>query len=177
MDLRALNSLNLASNHLAGRIPERIGKLESLEFLDLSRNELFGHIPQSLSNLDFLGHLNLSFNNLSGRLPTGNHIQTLYAPSINDGNNQLCGRPILQPCVGDTESQNVPDNDDGNSDSDEEHVWFYAGIGPGLLVGFLCFCASLHYMKSWRYSYFYLIDRVFDKTVVAFALWKRKFQH
>ncbi|WOH15581.1 hypothetical protein DCAR_0935123 [Daucus carota subsp. sativus] len=177
MDLRGLTSLKLAGNHLAGRIPERIGNLERLEFLDLSGNKLFGHIPQSLSNLDFLSHLNLSFNNLSGRLPTGNHIQTLYDPSINDGNNQLCGQPILEPCVGDTGSPDVPYYDEGNSDLDEEHVWFYAGIGPGLLVGFLGFCACLHYIKSWRYSYFHLIDRVFDKIVVAFALWKRKFQN
>ncbi|WOH15582.1 hypothetical protein DCAR_0935124 [Daucus carota subsp. sativus] len=177
MDLRALKSLNLAGNYLSGRIPESIGMLESLEFLDLSSNKLFGHIPQSLSNIDSLSHLNLSFNDLSGRVPTGNHLQTLYDASINAGNNQLCGPPILKPCVGDTESPNVPDDDEGNSDLDEEHVWFYAGIGPGLLVGFLGFCACLHYIKSWRHSYFHLIDRVFDKIVVAFALWRRKFQN
>ncbi|WOH15583.1 hypothetical protein DCAR_0935125 [Daucus carota subsp. sativus] len=143
MDLRGLTSLKLAGNHLAGRIPERIGNLERLEFLDLSGNKLFGHIPQSLSNLDFLSHLNLSFNNLSGRLPTGNHIQTLYDLSINDGNNQLCGQPILEPCVGDTGSPDVPDDDECNSDSDEEHVWFYAGIGPESFRKSSVFCVTI----------------------------------
>lgn len=177
MDLRGLKNLNLAGNHLAGRIPDRIGKLESLEHLDLSRNKLYGHIPQSLSNLHFLSRLNLSFNNLSGRIPTGYQLQTLEDPSIYAGNNQLCGQPILKPCTDDPDSHNVHDYNEADSDSDDERMWFYAGIGPGLLVGFLGLCASLHFIKPWKNSYFHFVEIVFDKILIAFALLRRKSQN
>ncbi|WOH15643.1 hypothetical protein DCAR_0935186 [Daucus carota subsp. sativus] len=167
MDLSGLMSLNLAGNHLAGRIPDKIGKLGKLEYLDLSRNELYGPIPQSLSDLNFLSRLNLSFNDLSGRIPTGNQLQTLDNPSIYAGNNQLCGKPIQKPCT-------IHDSSETNSDSDDGHVWFYAGIGPGLLVGFLGFCASLHFIKSWRYLYFQTVEKAFDKIAIKVALLRRK---
>ncbi|XP_074376075.1 uncharacterized protein LOC141717773 [Apium graveolens] len=174
MDLRSLTHLNLAGNHLAGRIPDRIGKLENLELLDLSRNELYGLIPQSISDLNFLSQLNLSFNNLSGRIPAGNQLQTLDGPSIYAGNNQLCGQAILKPCASDWESHN---DSETNSDSDDERVWFYAGLGPGLLVGFLGFCSSLHFIKSWRYAFFGFVEKVFDKIALDIALLRRKFHN
>ncbi|XP_017224540.1 receptor-like protein EIX2 [Daucus carota subsp. sativus] len=178
MDLRNLLNLNLAGNNLVGKIPARIGKIEQLEFLDLSRNKLSGPIPQSLSELKFLVRLNLSFNDLSGRIPTGNQLQTLdNLSSIYAGNNQLCGRPILKLCSGDAKPHEGHDYEKDNSDNDsdsDEHVWFYAGIGPGLLVGFLGFCSSLHYMKSWRHSYFNFVEMVLDKIAVFIALsWKK----
>ncbi|KAL8097541.1 hypothetical protein AgCh_030606 [Apium graveolens] len=150
MDLRGLVNLNLAGNHLTGRIPDKIGKLKQLQVLDLSRNDLCGPIPQSLSDLNFLSSLNLSFNHLTGRIPAGNQLQTLTDPSINAGNNQLCGQPVMKPCAGDTESHNIHHYNQADSDSDDERMWFYAGIGPGLLVGFLGFCSSLHFIKPWR---------------------------
>ncbi|KAL8157588.1 uncharacterized protein LOC141674580 [Apium graveolens] len=177
MNLQGLRSLNLAGNHLAGKIPDKIGKLKSLEYLNLSKNELYGHIPQSLSDLNFLSSLDLSFNDLSGRIPTGNQLQTLNDLSDYAGNNQLCGRPILKPCIGDTESHIVPDSNEGDSYLDDNRVWFNAGIGSGLMVGFLGFCASLHFIKSWGYFYFHLIDQVFNKIGVAFASLRRKFQN
>ena len=63
---------------------------------------------------------------------------------------------ILKPCEGDTESRKTHDYNEADSDSDDELMWFYAGIGPGLLCGFLGFCSSLYIIKSWRYSYFFL---------------------
>ncbi|XP_074323938.1 receptor-like protein EIX2 isoform X1 [Apium graveolens] len=175
MCLRNLLNLNLARNNLFGRIPDKFGKMEQLEYLDLSRNKLFGSIPQSLSELKFLIHLNLSFNDLSGRIPTGNQLQVLDNPSsIYTGNNQLCGRPTLKLCAGDPEPHEGLDNkkagSDSGSNSDDERVWIYAGIGPGLLVGFLGFCASLHFNRSWRQSYFH-----FDKIALVFALSRKKF--
>ena len=168
MDLHGLLNLNLAGNHLAGNIPDRIAKLEQLEYLDLSRNVLYGHIPQSLSDLNFLGSLNLSFNNLSGRIPTGNQLQTLDdPPSICAGNSQLCGQTILKPCL-DSYRESY-------SDSDDERLWFYAGMGPGLLVGFLLFCASLHVSKSWRYCYHHFVQQIFDKIAVSIILLQMKF--
>ncbi|XP_074375243.1 uncharacterized protein LOC141717011 [Apium graveolens] len=182
MDLRNLINLNLAGNNLSGRIPDRIGKMEQLEYLDLSKNKLSGPIPRSVSELKFLSHLNLSFNDLSGRIPTGTQLQVLDNPSsIYAGNNQICGQPTLNPCAGDPKPHDQghdykkagPDSD---SNSNDEHVWIYAGIGPGLLVGFLGFCASLHFIKSWRYSYFHFVEEVFDKIALLIALsWKKFF--
>ncbi|XP_074356274.1 uncharacterized protein LOC141695973 [Apium graveolens] len=174
MDLLGLLNLNLAGNHLGGRIPDMIGKLKKLEFLDLSRNELYGSIPQSLSDLNFLSHLNLFVNNLSGRIPTGNQLQTLNSPTIYAGNSQLCGQPILKPCSADSDLIIIHNYTELLSDSDDEYMWVYAGIGPGLLVGFLGFCASLHFLKSWRYFLFYFVEQAFDK--IALAL-QRKFQN
>nr|XP_017226251.1 PREDICTED: LRR receptor-like serine/threonine-protein kinase GSO2 [Daucus carota subsp. sativus]XP_017226252.1 PREDICTED: LRR receptor-like serine/threonine-protein kinase GSO2 [Daucus carota subsp. sativus] len=176
-NLHGLLSLNIAGNRLSGRIPDTIGKLDKLEFLDLSRNELAGHIPQSLSNLSFLSHLNLSFNDFSGRIPTGNQLRTLDDPSIYVGNNQLCGPPILKPCPGDTDSHDFHNNNEAEFYSDDEHVWFYAGIGPGLLVGFLGFCASFHFIPTWRYFYFHSVERFSDKIALSIALWWRRFQN
>ncbi|KAL1804320.1 hypothetical protein DCAR_0935980 [Daucus carota subsp. sativus] len=149
MDLQGLLNLNLAGNHLAGKIPEEIGKLKNLIFLDLSRNELHGPIPQSLAYLNFLSQLNLSFNDLSGRIPSGNQLQTLNDPSIYAGNEQLCGHPILKPCATDTDSHIVEDHNevDTDLDSDDEHMWLFAGLGPGFSVGFLGFCLTLHFSK------------------------------
>uniref|UniRef100_A0A175YGA1 Leucine-rich repeat-containing N-terminal plant-type domain-containing protein n=3 Tax=Daucus carota subsp. sativus TaxID=79200 RepID=A0A175YGA1_DAUCS len=177
MNLHGLLSLNIAGNRLSGRIPDTIGKLDLLEFLDLSRNELDGHIPQSLSNLSFLSGLNLSFNDFSGRIPTGNQLRTLDDPSIYVGNNQLCGPSILKPCPGDTDSHDFHNNNEAEFYSDDEHVWFYAGIGPGLLVGFLGFCASLHFIPTWRYFYFHSVERFSDKIALSIALWRRRFQN
>ncbi|XP_074358561.1 uncharacterized protein LOC141697906 [Apium graveolens] len=177
MDLHWLLSLNLAGNHLSGRIPGKIGKLEKLEFLDLSRNELYGAIPQSLSYLNFLSHLNLSFNDLTGRIPDGNQLQTLNDPSVYVGNKHLYGGPILEPFPKGTDSNGFRDNSKADIFSDDEHMWLYAGIGPGLLVGFLGFCGSLHFIKSWRYFYFHNLELVFNKLAVSIALFQRKFRN
>uniref|UniRef100_A0A175YIJ4 Uncharacterized protein n=1 Tax=Daucus carota subsp. sativus TaxID=79200 RepID=A0A175YIJ4_DAUCS len=132
--LRNLTYLNLHDNKFQGKLPLSFRNLTKLVILDVGKNNLCDVLPPwTVEQLPSLRIFILRNNKFYGRVPTGNHLQTLYDASINAGNNQLCGPPILKPCVGDTESPNVPDDDEGNSDLDEEHVWFYAGIGPGLL--------------------------------------------
>ncbi|WOH15640.1 hypothetical protein DCAR_0935183 [Daucus carota subsp. sativus] len=179
MELHGLTNLNLTGNRLTGRIPDKIGELRKLDSLDLSRNELNGPIPQSLSELNSLSSLNVSFNDLSGRIPTGRQLQTFNDLSIYAGNDQLCGQAILKPCAGDTESRNPQNDSEVETDlcSDDERLWFYAGAGPGILVGFLIFCGSLHFFESWRYSFFHYVEHVFDKIAVTSALWRRKFKN
>ena len=82
----------------------------------------------------------------------------------------------MKPCPGDTAQQNGHDNNEGDSGSDDERGWFYAGIGPGVLVGFLGFCAFLHFFKTLRYPYFHVIELVFEKAVVSVAILWRKFR-
>ncbi|KAA8532498.1 hypothetical protein F0562_032531 [Nyssa sinensis] len=178
LDLRN-NSLE-AGNHLKGRIPEKIGNLEQLETLDLSRNKLSGSIPPSLSALHYLSRLNLSFYNLSGQIPKGNQLQTLTDQSIYIGNYGLCGPPLLKSCPGDESDDHKHVGENKNGEKSEFLLFFYAGIGPGFLVGFLGVCGILHFQKSWRYAFFQLVDNIYNRLVVAIELkatWmQRKFR-
>ncbi|KAF7136562.1 hypothetical protein RHSIM_Rhsim08G0050900 [Rhododendron simsii] len=183
-NLFGLLNLNLSGNHLTGRIPEKIGDMKQLESLDLSRNKLFGSIPHSLSALTYLGHLNLSYNNLSGRIPTGNQLQTLNDLSIYEGNDGLCGAPLMKGCPDD---QSADDGDrqvlvsDGNREEDDaELMWFWAGVGPGFVVGLLGVFFTLYFQRKWRYAYFQLIENAYDRIFVAIAVkanWLRQMFH
>lgn len=160
-ELVGLRNLNLSRNHLSGKIPENIGEMEELISLDLSRNELWGQIPSSLSSLNFLTSLNLSFNRLSGRMPTGSQLQNMD-PSVYIGNEGLCGGPLARSCDSDAQSPQNNNNDGGGDGGDDDSIfpWFYAGIGPGFLVGFLIFCGVLHFVKCSRFVFFQCADRV-----------------
>ncbi|XP_028064567.1 receptor-like protein EIX2 [Camellia sinensis] len=171
MDLFGLLNLNLSGNHLKGRIPNNIGNLTQLESLDLSRNKLSGPIPPSLSSLTFLSHLNMSFNNLSGRIPTGNQLQTLNDPSIYIGNDGLCGAPLLNSCLDNKSSDGDHKHADESKVADEtDFLWFYTGIGPGFLVGFLGVCGTLNFKRSWRYAYFQFIENNYNWISMNIAI-------
>lgn len=86
--------------------------MKSLESLDLSSNDLVGKIPDSLSKLSFLSHLNLSNNNLHGHIPSGHQLQTLDDPGIYDGNPGLCGAPLPRKCVENHEAKNEDEDED-----------------------------------------------------------------
>ncbi|KAL7163454.1 hypothetical protein ACSBR2_039542 [Camellia fascicularis] len=179
MNLSGLLNLNLSGNHLKGRIPNNIGSLTQLESLDLSRNKLSGPIPPSLSSLSYLGHLNMSFNKLSGKIPTGNQLQTLDDPSIYIGNDGLCGAP-LNSCFDDKSFDGDHKHADESKVADEtDFLWFYTGIGPGFLVGFLGVCGTLNFKKSWRYAYFQFIENNYNwisvTIAIKFAQLRRKF--
>ncbi|XP_026454085.1 receptor-like protein 33 [Papaver somniferum] len=93
----SLNVLNFSSNAFEGKIPSTLGNLKNLESLDLSSNKLSGEIPYELAGLSFLAVLNLSFNKLVGRIPPGSQFQT-FEPSSFEGNDGLCGSPMLKNC-------------------------------------------------------------------------------
>ncbi|KAF7113358.1 hypothetical protein RHSIM_RhsimUnG0134000 [Rhododendron simsii] len=204
--LSALQLLNLAHNNVTGDIPscflnfttmavsehgnseyqdsEKIGDLKQLESLDFSRNKLFGSIPQSLSSLTSLSHLNLSFNNLSGQIPIGNQLQTLDDQSIYVGNDGLCGAPLTKSCPGDESADDgdrqVLVNEGDRDEDDAELMWFYAGIGPGFVVGLLGVFCTLYFKRKWRYAYFQLIEDAYDRIFVAIAVkanWLRRKFH
>ncbi|XP_073287714.1 receptor-like protein EIX1 [Primulina huaijiensis] len=165
--LIGLRNLDLAGNNLTGRIPEDIGAMQELISLDLSRNNLSGQIPSSLSSLNYLTHLNLSYNGLSGRIPTGNQLQVIEDPSIYVGNKGLCGAPILKSCDGDAAVPPVQATGGSDEDGDDSlFPWFYAGIGPGFLVGFLIVVGTLHFVKSWRYLLFDFVESVVTTTCI-----------
>ncbi|KAF8021071.1 hypothetical protein BT93_G1482 [Corymbia citriodora subsp. variegata] len=162
--LARLQNLNLSQNKLIGKIPPDIGNLRYLESLDLSNNMLSGEIPPSISNLDFLSRLDLSFNNLSGHVPSGNHLRTLDDQSIYQGNDGLCGAPLLKVCPGDEHNMDGHNSsEDKSNEGDSVINWFYSGLGLGFAVALMGFCGILHVNQSWRTSYFEMVDRIVEK--------------
>nr|XP_043615021.1 receptor-like protein EIX2 [Erigeron canadensis] len=177
MSLEALTNLNLSRNQLSGHIPTMIGTLKSMESLDLSANKLFGFIPPSLASLNSLGYLNLSFNKLSGPLPVGSHFKTFDNPAIYEGNNRLCGFPLLS-CKGNMLSYTRVGDYEGENGS-QDFSPFYAGVVSGFVVGFMGLIVSLKYIMIWRITYFEMIENVYVflmvSIIVAFARLKKKF--
>jgi hypothetical protein len=176
--LLGLVNLNLSSNFLSGNIPYKIGNLQSLESLDLSNNQLSGEIPWSLSNLTSLSYLNMSYNNLSGRIPSGHQLDTLKTDdpaSMYIGNPGLCGQPLPKACPGDQPAQDGPVrwHEDGNTITD-----FHLSLIVGLLVGLWTIFCGLLFKKTWRYAYFSLFDKLYDKVHVFFVIitWQRWFR-
>ncbi|PIN03852.1 Leucine-rich repeat protein [Handroanthus impetiginosus] len=75
-----------------------------LESLDLSSNLLGGKIPWQLTRLTFLAMLNLSMNHFVGPLPQNGQFLT-FDKSSYIGNPELCGHPILKKCEDDKKQQ------------------------------------------------------------------------
>ncbi|KAL0725793.1 hypothetical protein Bca4012_040392 [Brassica carinata] len=64
--LQHLQSLNLSSNNLAGKLPSSLGNLSYLTHLDLDGNDFTGELPESLSSLNQLTKLLVGSSKLSG---------------------------------------------------------------------------------------------------------------
>ncbi|XP_050144061.1 receptor-like protein EIX2 isoform X2 [Malus sylvestris] len=173
-DLVGLVSLNLSRNNLTGQITPKIGKLQSLDLLDLSNNQIHGTIPTSLFGISGLGKLDLSNNHLSGKIPMGSQLQT-YEPSVFAGNPLLCGIP-LQTCFPEETTpaeQPVVKNQDEDNDRFIT-TGFYVSLGLGFVVGFWGVCGSLIFDRSWRYTYFKLLNGLNDWLYVKVALLKQR---
>ncbi|OMP06180.1 hypothetical protein CCACVL1_01688 [Corchorus capsularis] len=66
---KKIESLNLASNNVHGKLPAAIGNMTSLTYFDLFANNVEGGIPSSIGKLCSLMTFDLSGNNLTGTLP------------------------------------------------------------------------------------------------------------
>ncbi|ERM97066.1 hypothetical protein AMTRI_Chr05g64030 [Amborella trichopoda] len=115
--LKNLRSLYLQNNEISGEIPAGFSGLNRLTHLDLSFNSLSGSIPFSLNNLTLLfalllqnnsfsgpipslnlpglNRFNLSHNRLNGSIPI---ILQRFPASAFEGNLELCGDPLPNPC-------------------------------------------------------------------------------
>ncbi|KAF7147481.1 hypothetical protein RHSIM_Rhsim03G0158600 [Rhododendron simsii] len=160
--LVGLWSLNLSGNHLTGRIPRNIGDMRQLESLDLSLNQLSGVIPPSMSSLTFLSHLNLSFNNLTGTIPSNTQLQSMNESSFY-GNN-LCGPPLAS-CNPD---KILPPKVDRQANEEEEgegfsEALFFASMALGFAVGFWIVLGPIQFKRSWRITYFRVLEDIWHK--------------
>ena len=175
--LLGLVNLNLSSNLLSGNILYKIGNLRSLESLDLSNNQLSGEIPRGLSDLTSLSYLNLSYNNLSGRIPSGHQLDTLKTDdpaSMYIGNPGLCGHPLPKACLEDQPAQADPAR---WHEDDSTQMDFHLGLTVGFLAGLWIIFCGLLFKKAWRYAYFSLFDKLYDKVHVFFVVtWQQWFR-
>ncbi|GLT41618.1 hypothetical protein SLA2020_156680 [Shorea laevis] len=161
--LSTLGTLNLSRNKLVGNIPEKIGDLQLLETLDLSINYLSGPIPASMPSMTLLSHLNLFHNVLSGPIPSTNRFQIFNDPSIYEGNPKLCGAPLPTNCS--THKNETPEGytSKDRNESWSERLWFYIGTAYGFVLGFWVVCGTLVIKRSWRHTYFHIVEEMKDK--------------
>jgi Leucine-rich repeat (LRR) protein len=94
--MNSINSLDLSFNKLGFNLPEVLENLTSLEVLKLQENEFNGNIPIAFLKLIKLRELNLSYNLLEGKIPEGKPLID-FPESSYYGNKGLCGKP-LGPC-------------------------------------------------------------------------------
>ncbi|MFS7916237.1 putative non-specific serine/threonine protein kinase [Helianthus anomalus] len=139
-DLHKLIALDLSMNALVGEIPSKIGEMKELLILDLSRNNLRGGLPSSMSQMTLLNYLDVSYNSLSGKIPSSTQLQS-FEHSRYTGNAGLCGLPLPKYCPGDKELEG-PFVARENMDDGEER-WFYIGGATGFVTGFWMVCIAL----------------------------------
>ncbi|KAL1188221.1 Receptor protein kinase-like protein ZAR1 [Cardamine amara subsp. amara] len=115
--LASLEKLDLSLNNLNGLIPDDLDQLTRLQgTLDLSHNSFSGSIPPSLGHLPEKVYVDLASNNLSGPIPqTGALVNR--GPTAFLGNPMLCGPPLKDPCLSNTDNSStshpfVPDNNE-----------------------------------------------------------------
>jgi EIX receptor 1/2 len=110
---------------------------------------------------------------LSGKIPTGTQLQSFGASSY-ASNRYLCGLPNLKRCLGDEEPQGpqiANTHREGNIQehaNSNKHLWFYASIAIGFIVGFWGVCGSLVLKNSWRHAYFQFLDKMGDRLYVTY---------
>ncbi|KAJ4842847.1 hypothetical protein Tsubulata_041419 [Turnera subulata] len=180
--LLGMVALNLSHNQLIGSIPPTFGNLRALQSLDLSQNQLFGELPGSIQGLNYLSLLNVSYNNLSGKIPLSTQLQSLDSSGFM-GNPKLCGRPLSNACPGDEGTAedhhpSVDNKDDGGDDVEIFGVGFYMSAGIGFFTAFWLVFGTLLFKRSWRHSYFNLLDNVgrwlYVRAVLFIARLSRK---
>ncbi|KAM0013731.1 putative non-specific serine/threonine protein kinase [Helianthus debilis subsp. tardiflorus] len=155
-NLHKLIALDLSMNALVGEIPSKIGEMKELQILDLSRNNLRGGLPSSLSQMTLLNYLDVSYNNLSGRIPSSTQLQS-FEPSRYTGNARLCGLPLSKYCPGDKMLEGPPithENMDEGEGIDDLQRWYYIGGATGFATGFWIVCIALCVNRRVRHAFF-----------------------
>ncbi|KAL6989217.1 hypothetical protein U1Q18_014969 [Sarracenia purpurea var. burkii] len=161
---------------------EEIGQMKRLESLDLSTNRLSGKIPTSLANLNFLGKLDLSNNNLSGKIPSGTQLQSFEVAAYS-GNPELCGLPLPEKCPGEETVPPEPSFSGYGKDEmiqDDEDGWinleFDLSMGLGLILGFWGVFGTMILNSKCRLAYFKCLGHINDWICLTTSLIMAKLQ-
>ncbi|KAJ0606088.1 putative non-specific serine/threonine protein kinase [Helianthus annuus] len=178
-DLHKLIALDLSMNALVGEIPSNIGQMKALLILDLSRNNLRGGLPSSMSQMTLLNYLDVSYNSLSGRIPSSTQLQS-FEPSRYTGNAGLCGLPLTKYCPGDKVLEGPPvsrESMEGGEGIDDLQRWFYIGGASGFVTGFWMVCIALIVNLRGRHAFFHVMNSlenwVYVKIMVFIAKVRR----
>ncbi|XP_058202188.1 receptor-like protein 7 [Rhododendron vialii] len=91
-----LKALIFFGTCLYGKLPDSIGRLESLLYLDLSQTSLSGTLPSSLGNLTRLTVLSLHACKFSGQIPSS-LAKLLQLTKFGIGNNDFDAGPLPLP--------------------------------------------------------------------------------
>ncbi|KAF5820014.1 putative transferase [Helianthus annuus] len=178
-DLHKLIALDLSMNALVGEIPSNIGQMKELQILDLSRNNLRGGLPSSMSQMTLLNYLDVSYNNLPGKIPSSTQLQS-FEPSWYTGNAGLCGLPLPKYCPGDKVLEGPPvsrESMEGGEHIDDLQRWFYIGGACGFVTGFWMVCIALIVNRRGRHAFFHVMNSlenwVYVKVMVFIAKVRR----
>jgi len=81
------------------------------------------------------------------------------------GNPGLCGHPLPKACPGDNPTQ---EDLARWHEADSTHTDFHLGFTVGFLAGLWIIFCGLLFKETWRYAYFSLFDKLYDKVPVFF---------
>ncbi|KAM6547531.1 hypothetical protein CsatB_019207 [Cannabis sativa] len=137
-----LQIIDVSHNYFTGALPHeymliwnamKAFKLSNLTYMKAWENDTFSFSYEL--KLNFLQKFDVSYNNLTGLIPRGNQFQT-FENSF-EGNQGLCGEPLLKKC----ENMMLPPpsalNKNVDSDSPIEIDWNFvlAGLVSGFVIG------------------------------------------
>ena len=123
--------------------------MKLLESLDLCSNKLIERIPQKLTSLTFLEVLNLSENHLTGFMPRGNQFDTFGNDSYNE-NSGLCGFLLSKKCIA-NETPESSKEADAKFDGGFDWKITLMGYGCGLVIGLSLGCLIFLIGKAKRF--------------------------
>ncbi|XP_075502111.1 pollen receptor-like kinase 3 isoform X1 [Primulina tabacum] len=119
-----LKKVELARNKFSGKIPDSLGKLESLIALMLNNNEFSGPVPELAQKS--LQILDLSYNKLQGEIPQS---MSKFKATAFEGNPDLCGAVVSKQCKVQDSLATGESTESGSSAK-----WIFLGIVAALLL-------------------------------------------
>ncbi|XP_031375963.1 receptor-like protein EIX2 [Punica granatum] len=177
-----LSVLSLESNALNGEIPIGICQFCCLQILNLADNGLSGTIPPCLDNITALTSPNYhgNWDSYFGTEVNTKSLTQLYTStarylhSIDLSNNKFVGElPRGLTRLYKLQNLNLSRNNfSGRIPSEIADLWNLESLDlslnrfSGFTAGFLGFCGSLLFKRSWRQSFFLWLDRIIDPLLV-----------
>uniref|UniRef100_A0A2N9FIK9 Uncharacterized protein n=1 Tax=Fagus sylvatica TaxID=28930 RepID=A0A2N9FIK9_FAGSY len=152
----------------------RLTDLKQIESLDLSSNNLNGKIPPQLIELTFLEVFNVSHNNLSGSTPDRKNQFETFDESSYEGNPLLCGPP-LHDCTKIGPPFTMPmDHEGEEGGSFMDMGIFYISFVVAYIAVLLGIIAVLYINPYWRREWFNFIQACIDTCYCFVVVHYRK---